>query len=218
MNVTIMPPVGSSLKASEFSVNSNLCGFFNVYNILAAISAACASGIDTANIIKGIDAMQGVSGRFEKIKLNKNIYAIVDYAHTPDGLENVLKTAKSLLVPGSKLICVFGCGGDRDTKKRKIMGSISASLADFSLITSDNPRSEDPLSIMAMIEEGFKNHGKTVYTIEADRKKAINRALSMAGKNDIVLIAGKGHENYQEFDGKRIHFSDQEVVREWSSN
>ena len=98
------------------------------------------------------------------------------------------------------------------------MGSISASLADFSLITSDNPRSEDPLSIIKMIEEGFKHHGKTVYSVEADRRKAISRALSMAGKNDIVLIAGKGHENYQEFDGRRIHFSDQEVVREWSGN
>ena len=218
MDVIINPPAGSNLKPSEFSVNSNLCGFFNVYNILAAVSAACASGIDTPDIIKGVDAMQGVTGRFEKIKLDKNIYAIVDYAHTPDGLENVLKTAKSLLGPGSRLICVFGCGGDRDTKKRKIMGSISASLADFSLITSDNPRSEDPLSIIKMIEEGFKHHGKTVYSVEADRRKAISRALSMAGKNDIVLIAGKGHENYQEFDGRRIHFSDQEVVREWSGN
>ncbi len=218
MNIIIKPPEGSNLKASEFSVNSNLCGFFNVYNILAAVSAACASGIDMSDIIKGIDAMQGVCGRFEKIKLDKNIFAIVDYAHTPDGLENVLKTAKSLLKPGAKLICVFGCGGDRDTKKRKIMGAISASLADFSLITSDNPRSEDPLSITAMIEEGFKGYRKTVYDIEVDRAKAINRALSMAEKNDIVLIAGKGHENYQEFKSKRIHFSDQEVVRKWSSN
>jgi len=218
MDVIINPPAHSNLKPSKFSVNSNLCGFFNVYNILAAICAACASGINTADIIHGVEAMQGVTGRFEKIKLDKNIYAIVDYAHTPDGLENVLKTANSLLKPGSSLICVFGCGGDRDTKKRKIMGSIAALLADFSIITSDNPRSEDPLSIIAMIEKGFKQHKETVYYIEADRKKAIYMALSMARNNDIVLIAGKNHENYQEFNGRRIHFSDQETVREWNVN
>ncbi|MBM3706598.1 MAG: UDP-N-acetylmuramoyl-L-alanyl-D-glutamate--2,6-diaminopimelate ligase, partial [Actinobacteria bacterium] len=164
----------------------------------------------------GIKTMAGVTGRFEKIDTAKGIYAIVDYAHTPDGLENVLKTAKSLLLPGARLISVFGCGGDRDRKKRKIMGLISASLADFSIITSDNPRTEDPASIIGMIEAGFKEHGAQNYAKETDRRTAILNALNMAGKNDIILIAGKGHEDYQEFAGGRIHFSDQEVVREWS--
>ena len=159
--------------------------------------------------------MAGVPGRFEKIELQNNRNVIVDYAHTPDGLENVLKMAKSLLEPGGKLISVFGCGGDRDKIKRKIMGGISALLADFTIITSDNPRTEEPEMIMDMIEEGFQEAGTQKYMKMADRKDAIFHALDTAGEKDIVMIAGKGHEDYQEFADFRIHFSDQEVVKEW---
>jgi UDP-N-acetylmuramyl-tripeptide synthetase len=161
--------------------------------------------------------MTGINGRFEKIFTSKKINAIVDYAHTPDGLENALKTASSLKLQGGRLISVFGCGGDRDKTKRKIMGSISAELADFTIITSDNPRTEDPDVIISMIEEGFKENGSAGYEKIPDRKPAIIKALEMSGEKDIVLIAGKGHEDYQEFADKKIHFSDQEVVREWDN-
>ncbi len=199
----------------KFKISSRLCGFFNVYNILASAGAGLIMDLDVKVIQDGIRKMAGVPGRFEKIELQNNKNVIVDYAHTPDGLENVLKTARSLLKPGGKLISVFGCGGDRDKIKRKIMGGMSALLADFTIITSDNPRTEDPEIIMDMIEEGFKEAGIQKYMKLTDRKNAIFQALDIAGEKDIVLVAGKGHEDYQEFADFRIHFSDQEVVKEW---
>ncbi len=174
-------------------------------------------GIEIGYIKEGIKKMSGVKGRFEKIDLDKNIRVIVDYAHTPDGLENVLKTARTILKTGNKLISVFGCGGDRDRLKRKIMGKISSEIADFTIITSDNPRTEDPRTIISMIEKGFAGKQSKKYIKEIDRKKAIVTALDMAEENDIVLIAGKGHEDYQDFKDRRIHFSDQEVVRQWGN-
>ncbi|MCL4378467.1 MAG: UDP-N-acetylmuramoyl-L-alanyl-D-glutamate--2,6-diaminopimelate ligase [Actinobacteria bacterium] len=199
----------------KFTLKSNLCGYFNVYNILASVGACLSMDIKIHDIQKGIELMSGVKGRFEKINLSKKENVIVDYAHTPDGLENVLLTAKSLLPAGGKLISVFGCGGDRDKKKRKIMGAISAKIADFSIITSDNPRTEDPLAIIKMIKDGFAETGSNSYVVEIDRKEAILEALEMAAENDIVIVAGKGHEDYQEFANYRIHFSDQEIIKEW---
>jgi UDP-N-acetylmuramoyl-L-alanyl-D-glutamate--2,6-diaminopimelate ligase len=199
----------------KFKVSSNLCGFFNVYNILASAGTGLIMDLNVKDIQAGIKKMAGVPGRFEKITMQNNRNVIVDYAHTPDGLENVLKTAKSLLDPGGKLISVFGCGGDRDKRKRKIMGVISAHLADFTIITSDNPRTEDPEYIIGMIEEGLKETDNQKYMKMVDRKDAIFHALDIAGGKDIVMIAGKGHEDYQEFADYRIHFSDQEVVRQW---
>ncbi|MBM3712407.1 MAG: UDP-N-acetylmuramoyl-L-alanyl-D-glutamate--2,6-diaminopimelate ligase, partial [Actinobacteria bacterium] len=186
-----------------------------VYNILASCAVGLINGLSVENIKEGIKIMPGVKGRFERIVTKKGINAIVDYAHTPGGLESVLKTARLLLLSGGRLISVFGCGGDRDKTKRAVMGQISAGLADFSIITSDNPRTEDPEVIIQMIEDGFIQLKKTNYVIEVERKRAIFKALKMAGSKDIVLIAGKGHEDYQEFAGKRIHFSDQEVIKEW---
>ena len=203
---------------NRFSVESSLCGNFNVYNILASCGVGLASGVSVKHIQEGIKMMPGVNGRFERIVTGKGINAIVDYAHTPDGLENVLKTARVLLPSRGRLISVFGCGGDRDKKKRSIMGRISAELADFTIITSDNPRTEEPELIIKMIEDGFRQLNRSNYVIEIERKKAIFNALDMAGKNDIVLIAGKGHEDYQEFADRRIHFSDQEVIKEWDIN
>jgi UDP-N-acetylmuramoyl-L-alanyl-D-glutamate--2,6-diaminopimelate ligase len=202
---------------TDFPVKSLLCGYFNIYNILGAIGLSIMAGIDIEVIRRGILSMAGVNGRFEKVPTVKKLNVIVDYAHTPDGLENVLKTAKSLKLQGGRLISVFGCGGDRDKKKREIMGGISARLADFTIITSDNPRSEDPDLIISMIEEGFKEKGRKSYEKIPDRKQAIIKALEMSGERDIVLVAGKGHEDYQEFADRKIHFSDQEVVREWDS-
>jgi len=200
----------------KFLIKSPLCGYFNVYNILGVIGIGILADIEQKCIQEGINSMAGVPGRFEKIRAGKKINAIVDYAHTPDGLENVLRTARSLLPESARLISVFGCGGDRDRKKRKIMGDISASIADFTIITSDNPRTEDPESIIRMIEEGFMISGNTSYLKITDRKKAISKALDMASENDIVLIAGKGHEDYQEFADTKIHFSDQEAIADWS--
>ncbi len=202
-------------KHGGLRVKSSLCGHFNVYNILGSIGISILAGIDPNKILDGIQSMHGVPGRFEKINTGRKINAIVDYAHTPDGLDNVLKTSRSLLPEGGKLISVFGCGGDRDAKKRKIMGELSANIADFTIITSDNPRTEDPEAIIRMIEEGFISAGNKKYIKITDRKEAITAALEMAGPEDIVLVAGKGHEDYQEFADKKIHFSDQEIIREW---
>jgi len=194
-------------------VKTPLCGIFNVYNILAAFSVCLEAGISTSHIISGIKKMKGFGGRFEKIGNDPERTVIVDYAHTPDGLQNVLETARDILAGKGRLISVFGCGGDRDKDKRKKMGAISARLADFSIITSDNPRSEEPDSIIDMIEEGFKQEDAKKYKRIADREKAIFEAMDMAGPGDLVLIAGKGHEDYQEFEnGRRIPFSDPRVV------
>jgi UDP-N-acetylmuramoyl-L-alanyl-D-glutamate--2,6-diaminopimelate ligase len=160
--------------------------------------------------------MKGVEGRFEKINTGRGFTAVVDYAHTPDGLENVLMTIQEIIRPGGKLISVFGCGGDRDKGKRPIMGRTSGKIADFTVITSDNPRTEKPEAIISMIEEGLIKSGSKKYIKEADRKEAIFRALNMAEKGDVVLIAGKGHEKYQEFGNHVKRFSDRKVVREWA--
>lgn len=200
----------------RFNISSPLCGYFNIYNILAAMAVCIDMGIEKKYIIKGINSMRGVKGRFEKVYTDGRISVIVDYAHTPDGLRNVLSTARGLLKQDSRIISVFGCGGDRDKGKRRIMGHLSGQYADYTIITSDNPRSEDSASIINMIEEGVIECGNDRYSVEVDRKKAILKALKMAAGNDIVIIAGKGHENYQEFKDYKIHFSDQEVIREWA--
>ncbi len=204
------------LDGEGFKINSPLCGSFNVYNILAAVSVCTGLGIGPEDIKAGIRLMNGVKGRFEKIDTGSGATVIVDYAHTPDGLDNVLKTLKALVEPGGRLISVFGCGGDRDKKKREIMGYISGCHADRTIITSDNPRSEQPGKIISMIEKGLVRSGKDNYIKEPDRKKAIVGALDKAGSRDIVLIAGKGHEDYQEFKDHRIAFSDQDIVRDWA--
>jgi len=200
----------------NIKIKSMLCGYFNVYNILASIGACVFLNIDKDTIQKGIEMMSGVSGRFEKIKEIEDFTVIVDYAHTPDGLENILKTASSILTTGSRIITVFGCGGDRDKTKRSIMGSIAGKESDFLIITSDNPRTEEPLSIISMIEDGVKESGNKNYLKMEDRASAIEKALNTAAKNDIVIIAGKGHEDYQEFNGRRIYFSDQKIVKDWA--
>jgi UDP-N-acetylmuramoyl-L-alanyl-D-glutamate--2,6-diaminopimelate ligase len=200
----------------SFDVSSPLCGYFNVYNILSAAGVCIDIGVNESTIKRGINSMKGVKGRFEKVYCGGKFTVIIDYAHTPDGLKNVLETAAGILPPGGKLINVFGCGGDRDKGKRKLMGRVSGRYADYTIVTSDNPRSEEPDSIIDMIERGIRNSGRDTYSCETDRKKAIFKALDMAGENDIVIIAGKGHENYQEFKDHKITFCDLEVVKEWA--
>ena len=201
----------------RFKITSPLCGYFNIYNILAAIGVCLEIGISVEDIQSGIKSAHGAKGRFEKIILGGNTTAVIDYAHTPDGLKNVLETLRLIIKSGGNIITVFGCGGDRDKKKREIMGQIAGKLSDFIVITSDNPRSESPESIINMIEKGLIKTGNKNYIKQIDREKAITIALNMAKENDVVLIAGKGHEDYQEFKDYRIPFSDQEIVKDWIS-
>ena len=207
-----LAPEGMTLQmetpAWREEVRLSLTGSFNAANALAAAGAALALGIDKEAIVRGLEDLQGVPGRFQRIGSGRPT-VIVDYAHTPDGLANVLSTARKM--PVSRIIVVFGCGGDRDRGKRPQMGRIAGELADFSIITSDNPRSEDPLQICAEVEAGIKPTGSE-YIVEPDRKTAICRAIAMAEDDDLVLIAGKGHETYQIFRDRTIHFDDGEVA------
>lgn len=201
------------LKGEKWAgIRSGLSGMFNVYNIMAAAGAAHLLGISPADISSGIRELPGVPGRFEKIDTGQQFSVIVDYAHTPDGLENVLSTIKQLNQEKGRIITIFGCGGDRDKQKRKLMGQVSSKYSDISIITSDNPRTENPSAIIGMIEQGFG--AQDSYLVIEDRRKAIEEGLSIARPKDIILIAGKGHEDYQEFADYRIHFSDQETVKD----
>ncbi len=193
-------------------VQSPLVGRHNLYNLLAAIGAALALSVAPADIVKGIAALKGVPGRFERVPNRRGLQIVVDYAHTDNALENLLMTAREF--KPRRVILVFGAGGDRDRDKRERMGRVAARLADWTVLTSDNPRNEDPGAIIAAIEKGFAKEAVRTYEVEPDRKKAIVRALATANKGDIVLIAGKGHETDQIFKDRTVHFSDIEVVDE----
>ena len=198
----------------KFKVKSKLNGMFNVYNLLAAISVSYLEGLETTKIIEAIKDMREVAGRFQIIFSENNPdspLCIVDYAHTPDGLENILKAARLMTPPENKLICVFGCGGDRDPTKRPKMGKIAEEISDLVIVTSDNPRSEDPKQIISDILSGIKNTSNIL--VELDRRNAINLAVKKARKNDVIVIAGKGHEDYQIFKDKTIHFDDREEIK-----
>ena len=185
-------------------------GIFSVYNVLAALTTALALGMDIEKSIKTLEEIGGVAGRFEVI-VNKPA-VIVDYAHTPDGLENVLKAARDITPSDGRLICLFGCGGDRDATKRPKMGAIAEELADVVIVTSDNPRSEEPQQIITDILAGLKSVNEVI--VEPDRELAIKEAHKIARENDVVLIAGKGHEDYQILANETIHFDDREKARE----
>jgi UDP-N-acetylmuramyl-tripeptide synthetase len=204
------------LKTAEgdFSVSLRLGGLFNVYNSLAAMGAARALGISWDVILPAIAAACGVPGRFESVEAEgavQEFSVIVDYAHSPDGLENVLRSARAL--NPRRLISVFGCGGDRDRTKRPIMGRIAAELSDRIIVTSDNPRSEDPHAILAEILTGIPAERLERVEPEVDRRAAIRRAVQLAEPGDLVVIAGKGHETYQIFAHETIHFDDREEAR-----
>ncbi|HHT72653.1 MAG TPA: UDP-N-acetylmuramoyl-L-alanyl-D-glutamate--2,6-diaminopimelate ligase [Firmicutes bacterium] len=187
-------------------------GQFNVYNSLAAAAVCLGEGISLAAVRDGLEALQGVPGRFELIDVGQPFAVIVDYAHTPDGLDNVLRTARAMTA--GRVVVVFGAGGDRDRSKRPIMGEIAARLGDLVIITSDNPRSEDPEEICAEIAAGVRRAtGSEDYVVEPDRRTAIRLAVASARPGDTVLIAGKGHEAYQEIQGVRTHFDDREEAR-----
>ncbi len=198
-------------NAKEHKVNLHMNGMFSVYNVLAAVTAALAIGIDIETAIKALQNVKGVAGRFEVVV--KKPLVIVDYAHTPDGLENVLKSAREITPEDGKLICLFGCGGDRDATKRPKMGAIAEKFADKIVITSDNPRSEDPQTIITDIIAGLKSVNTESVIVEPDRGTAIGLLKSIANNNDVVVIAGKGHEDYQILKDKTIHFDDREEAR-----
>jgi UDP-N-acetylmuramoyl-L-alanyl-D-glutamate--2,6-diaminopimelate ligase len=197
-------------NTKRYPVMIHTPGRFSIYNALGAIGASLLLGIDMDTIIKGLAENSGVSGRFQRVKSKRGYHAIVDYAHTPDGLENILNTAKEFVE--GRVITVFGCGGDRDRTKRPIMGEIAGNLSDYCVITSDNPRTEDPVAILADVEQGVKKTGCD-YVKFVDRREAICHAVEYAKEGDIVIIAGKGHETYQIFPDKTIHFDDVEEVR-----
>jgi UDP-N-acetylmuramoyl-L-alanyl-D-glutamate--2,6-diaminopimelate ligase len=198
-----------STRGRTYEVSSPLVGLPNVYNILAAAGAAASVGVPWEVILEGIRKSSPVRGRFEKVEAGQKFLAVVDYAHTEDALERLIYTARGLTK--GKIITVFGCGGDRDRGKRPRMGAIATRLSDFVIITSDNPRSEKPEDIIGEIEAGAARRN---YLAEPDRKEAIRRAVLMAEENDVLLIAGKGHEEYQEIGGKRFPCNDREVVEE----
>ncbi|MBL7031872.1 MAG: UDP-N-acetylmuramoyl-L-alanyl-D-glutamate--2,6-diaminopimelate ligase [Nitrospira sp.] len=191
-----------------FRIDSKFMGRFNVYNILASIGIAYALGIDEDTIKKGVEAAEPVEGRFEHLDEGQDFLCIVDYAHTEDALRKLIGEAR--LVTKGRVITVVGCGGDRDRGKRPLMGFAASELSDLVYITSDNPRNEDPRKIIEDMVKGIK---KENYTVRADRETAIKEAVSIAAEGDTVIVAGKGHENYQEINGERHYFSDKDALR-----
>jgi UDP-N-acetylmuramoyl-L-alanyl-D-glutamate--2,6-diaminopimelate ligase len=203
--------------SGDIEIRSRLVGRPHVYNILAAVATGLALGFGADEIARGIAECPTVDGRFEQVSLGDSEHppftVIVDYAHTDDALNNVLHTAREVAGKTGRVITVFGCGGDRDRTKRAPMGEIAASLSDVAIVTSDNPRSEDPAAIIADIEVGLSRTGRP-YLRLPDRREAIFRAIAEARECDVVLIAGKGHETYQVLRDQTIHFDDHEVARE----
>jgi UDP-N-acetylmuramoyl-L-alanyl-D-glutamate--2,6-diaminopimelate ligase len=197
----------------ELEVETRLPGDFNVANALAALSVAHALGLDLARAAAALGSAEQVPGRFEAIDEGQPFAVVVDYAHTPDSLENVLQAARR--ITSGRLISVFGCGGDRDREKRPLMGSAGAELSDLAVVTSDNPRSEEPGAIIDQIREGIPDVAHAEVVVEQDRRRAIALALGRAGDGDTVVIAGKGHEQGQEFEGgRKVPFDDRDVARE----
>jgi UDP-N-acetylmuramyl-tripeptide synthetase len=203
--------------AGRIGIASRLVGRPHVYNILAAVASGLALGFEPGEIARGINDCPTVPGRFERVTTTETpqppFAVIVDYAHSDDALKNVLQTAREVAGAGKRVVTVFGCGGDRDRTKRAPMGEIAASLSDVTIVTSDNPRSEDPEAIISEIEVGLKRAGRP-YRKLVDRREAIFQAINEASEGDVVLIAGKGHETYQIIGARTIHFDDREVARE----
>lgn len=193
---------------------TTLTGKFNVYNLLLVFGIATELGFQQDEILQAISKLQRVSGRFETFKSDGGIFFIVDYAHTPDALENILDSINDIRTKNERLITVFGCGGDRDHSKRPEMGNIAAKKSTLAIITSDNPRTEDPAQIIKEIEAGVEPQNFSKYTSIPDRREAIKMAIKFAEPRDIVLVAGKGHETYQEINGVKHHFDDKEVINE----
>lgn len=206
---------GLLLKLNEQEVWTKLIGTFNAYNILAIYAASEILGLKTMESLRLISGLKSVAGRFQYFISETKITAIVDYAHTPDALQNVLQTINSIRTKNEELITVVGCGGDRDKTKRPKMGNIAAALSTKVIFTSDNPRTEDPDTIIEEVEAGVEPQDYKKIMSVTNRRQAIKMACQLAGPNDIILIAGKGHETYQEINGVRSDFNDLEIVTEF---
>lgn len=207
---------GLLMTVNEVEVNFRLIGEFNAYNLLAVYGAAICLGEDKQEVLTALSELTGAEGRFDyQVSAKERVIAIVDYAHTPDALLNVLATIKKLKKGFEQVITVVGCGGDRDRTKRPVMATVACEHSDKVIFTSDNPRSEDPAQIIKDMEEGIAPAYKRKYISIVDRKEAIKTAISLAKQEDIILIAGKGHEKYQEIKGVRNHFDDKEEVKEF---
>jgi UDP-N-acetylmuramoyl-L-alanyl-D-glutamate--2,6-diaminopimelate ligase len=207
--------ISSTSSTDNIHIESSLIGKFNVYNILAAVAVLKTQDISDNTIIEGISTFIPVDGRFNQIKLNNGAIAIIDYSHTPDSLSKALTTIREIQASNKsegKLITVFGCGGDRDKSKRPVMGVTASELSDYVIITSDNPRSENPFDIINDIISGITKNNSYIVS---NREEAIKQALAMSKADDIILIAGKGHETYQEINNVKHHFSDREVVEKF---
>jgi UDP-N-acetylmuramoyl-L-alanyl-D-glutamate--2,6-diaminopimelate ligase len=205
---------GLHLNIDNSEVWSKLIGSFNAYNLLAVYATAVLLKEDKTNILTTLSMLSAVEGRFQYVRTPSGIIGIVDYAHTPDALVNVLKTINDIRTRNEKVITVVGCGGDRDAEKRPMMAKIACDLSDKVILTSDNPRSEDPEAIIKQMQKGVDgvNHKKTIAI--TDRQEAIKTACSFAKPGDIILIAGKGHEKYQEIKGVKHPFDDIQVLNE----
>lgn len=206
---------GLQMQVNNDEVHFRLIGEFNAYNLLAVYGAAVSMGEEKQNVLQVLSGLTGAEGRFDYIISPKDlILGIIDYAHTPDALENVLMTIKKLRRGHEQIITVVGCGGDRDKTKRPVMGEVACELSDKVIFTSDNPRSEDPLDILADMEYGLNSAARRKFISIADRKEAIKTAVNLAKHEDIILVAGKGHEKYQDIKGVKHDFDDKQVLQE----
>jgi UDP-N-acetylmuramoyl-L-alanyl-D-glutamate--2,6-diaminopimelate ligase len=204
---------GLEMEVDNKRVWFRLIGNFNAYNLLGVYAVATLLGEDAVQTLAKLSALEGAKGRFEQVISKDKITAIIDYAHTPDALENVLKTIEELRSGKEDIITVVGCGGNRDAAKRPIMAQIAAKYSHKVILTSDNPRNEEPMDILNQMEAGLKVSDKKKTLIIEDRKEAIKTACMLAKPADIILVAGKGHENYQEIKGIKYPFDDKEIVR-----
>ncbi len=201
------------ISGKKIKIETKLIGRHNIYNILAAIGCAYSQNLDLEKVADGIKKFETVPGRFETVNAGQPFSVIIDYAHTPDALGNLIHAAKTIpLKQGKKIITVFGCGGDRDRSKRPLMGEIAGRMSDYTIITSDNPRSEKPELIALDVEVGLQRVKCKNYEIVLDRTAAVKKAVELCSPDDILLIAGKGHENYQIIENEKIPYNDKEVV------
>lgn len=208
---------GLKNEKEEVKISSNITGKFNIYNMLASIACVKNYNVDYTSINNALANFEGVNGRFNKIALPNGAYAVIDYSHTSDSLKNAIESAREIVNNENKngrVITIFGCGGNKDTTKRPVMGEFATSLSDYSIITSDNPRFENPMSIIDDILQGVVNKN---YEVDENRETAIEKGIAMSKTGDIILICGKGHETYQEINGVRNHFDDKEMVQKYSN-
>ena len=206
---------GLDLRINNREAHFRLIGEFNAYNLCLVYAAALELGMESDDVLAMLSGLRGADGRFERIiDPRTGVCGIVDYAHTPDALENVLEAIRKVKAKGTSVITVIGCGGDRDATKRPVMASVAAALSDRVILTSDNPRSEDPEKILDDMEAGLSDDKKKTVIRITDRKQAIKSAVMMAGDGDIILVAGKGHETYQEIKGEKFPFDDKQVLKE----